>query len=74
MRQLHARNDVTDGIDAIDVGSQPIVGEHEAAFHRDALCLVAEVCGVRPSADRNQEDVGVVRVTGLDGDGDPASS
>ncbi len=68
VRELHAGHDVADGVDAVDVGPQPLVGEHEAALHRDALRLVAEVGGVRAAADGDEQQVGVVRVAGLDGD------
>ena len=34
--QLQAGDDVADGVDALDVGAAALVGEHEAAVHRDA--------------------------------------
>ncbi len=46
-------HDVADGEHAVDVGAQPLVGEHEPAVHRDALLLVAQALrcvGPRPTA------------------------
>src|SRR5262245_23633178 len=66
VRQLQAGHDVADGVHAGHVGLQRLVGEHEAAVHGDALCLVAEVRSVRASADGDQQQVGVERVARLD--------
>ena len=39
--QLQAGDDVADGVHALEVGAAALVGEHEAALHRDALLVVA---------------------------------
>ena len=39
--ELQAGHDVADGVDAVEVGAAALVGEHEAALHRDALLVVA---------------------------------
>ena len=63
-------HDVADGVDALEVGAAALVGEHEAAVHRDALLVVPEPVGRRPAADRDQQQLGLDHVAALDGDGD----
>ena len=65
VRELQAGHDVADGVDVVQVGAQPVVGEDEAALHRDAGLLVAVARGVRPAADRDQQGLGVDRLAGL---------
>src|SRR5699024_688797 len=43
VRQLKAGDDITHGIDTLDVRREPLVCEHETAIHLDAGILVAEV-------------------------------
>src|SRR5690606_25334180 len=45
VRELEPRDDVADGVDVRHAGVQTLVGEHEAAVHRDALLLVAQALG-----------------------------
>ncbi len=70
MRELEAGDDVADGVDAVDVGAAALVGEHEAALHRDALLLVAEAVGGGAATDRDQQQLGLDDVAALDGHGD----
>ena len=70
MRELEPGHDVADGVDAVDVGAAALVGEHEAALHRDALLLVAEPVGGRASSDGDEQQVGLEGLAALDGDGD----
>ncbi len=51
--QLEPGHDVADGVDALDVGAAALVGEHEAAVHRDARpprSRGRSVDGPRPTA------------------------
>ena len=51
VRELEAGHDVADGVHAVEVGAAALVGEHEAAVHRDALLVVPEAVG-RPARGR----------------------
>ena len=66
VRELQAGDDVADGVHAGDVGAQPLVGEHEAAVHRDAGLLVAEAGGRGPAADGDEQQVGLDRLAALE--------
>ena len=68
--QLQPGHDVADGVHAVEVGAAPLVGEHEAALHGDALLVVAEPVGRRAAPDGDQEQLGLDHVAALDGDGD----
>ena len=57
--QLQAGHDVADGVDVRHVGAQALVGGDEAAVHRDALLLVAEVGRGRAAADGDQQQLGL---------------
>ena len=70
--ELQAGHDVADGVRVLEVGAQPLVGEHEAALHRDALLVVAQAGGRRPATDRDEEQLGLDDVAALDGHGDAA--
>ena len=59
VRELQARDDVADGVDALEVGAQPLVGEHEPAVHDDALLVVPEAGGGRSAADGDEQQLGV---------------
>ena len=59
VRELQARDDVADGVDALEVGAQPLVGEHEAAVHDDTLLVVPEAGGGRAAADGHEQQLGV---------------
>ena len=72
VRELEAGDDVADGVDALEVGAAALVGEHEAAVHRDALLVVPEAVGRRAAADRDEQQLGLDHVAALDGDGDAA--
>ena len=65
--QLETRHDVAGGADPGHVGAEALVGEDEAAVHRDADLLVAELRRGRAASDRHQQQVGLVRLAGLDG-------
>ena len=68
--QLQAGHDVADGEHAVEVGAAALVGQHEAALHRDALLLVPEAVGDRPAADGDEQQLGLDALAALDGDGD----
>ena len=61
VRELQARDDVADGVHAGHVGLQALVGEHEAAVHRDADLLVAQPLALRAAADGDEQVVGLER-------------
>ena len=56
VRELQAGDDVADGVDAVDVGAQALVGDDEAAVEGDAGLFVAEArgAGPRPTATRSR--------------------
>ena len=65
--ELEAGDDVADGVDAVDVGVATVVGQHEAALHRDTLLVVAEPVGRRSAADGHEQQLGLDDVATLDG-------
>ena len=71
VRELEAGHDVADGEDARHVRTQPLVGQHEAALHRDALLLVPEIRRDRTATDGDQQHIGVERLAAGDGDAYP---
>ena len=66
VRELQAGDDVADGVDAGHVGAQAVVGEDEAAVHRDADLLEADARGVRAAADGDEQEVGLERLAVLE--------
>ena len=72
VRQLQAGHEVADGEHVRHVGAQALVGGHEAAVDGDAGLLVAEAGGRRAAADRDEQQLGVDGVAGLQRDVDAA--
>ena len=59
-------HDVADGVDVRQVGAQPLVGEDEPALHGHPGLLVAVPGRVRAAADRDEQQVGLDVLTGLE--------
>jgi hypothetical protein len=64
--ELQARDDVTDGEHVPEVRPAALVGEHEAAVHRETLLVEAEALRRRAASDRDQQQLRFDRVTVLD--------
>src|SRR5690606_10705360 len=59
VRELQARHDVADGVDAGHGGLQLVVDHHEAAVELHADLFVSEVRGQRAAADGDEQEVGL---------------
>ena len=58
MGELQARGDVADREHVRHVRAQPLVHEHPAPLHGNALLLESHAAGTRSAADSDEQDVG----------------
>src|SRR5690606_29433385 len=70
VRELQARDDVADGVDAGNRGLELLVDAHEAAIELHADLLEAEVRGHRAAADRDEQQIRLDRLAVLERDDD----
>ena len=67
MGQLQAGDDVTHGVNAWEIRTQPLIGQDESPVDRDADLFVAHAAAVWTATDGHEEQLGFDRVAVFEG-------